>query len=352
MGIVNRRRFLLVSAVGSGAFAFGATICGVRACNDARRGASDPRDGPAPITKAGRAFGTKVSITVIDGREDVARRAAAEALAEVETVDRLMSPYRPESEVCRLNRAGTLTKPHPYLRSILRSATQMSRRSGGAFDVTVQPLWAVFADAQKIGGLPDDTALDAAAAKVGWRQVQLLADEVRLGGKGAAVTLNGIAQGFAADRATAVLRRFGIGHALIDTGEIGAVGDKRAGGPWTVGIQHPRRPDAYINLAALAGRSLATSGDYATTFSPDYRAHHLFDPRTGRSANTFSSVSVSASSATVADALSTAVFVLGVGRGLELVRATPGADAFVVLKDGRSLATAGFPLADSVDRPA
>jgi thiamine biosynthesis lipoprotein len=96
-------------------------------------------------------------------------------------------------------------------------------------------------------------------------------------------------------------------------------------------------------LVQLKGRCLSTSGDYATSFSADHRHHHLFDPRTGRSPQGFSSVSIAATTALEADALSTAVFVLEPEKGLELVRATPGADALLVFKDGRTLATQGFP---------
>jgi thiamine biosynthesis lipoprotein len=139
------------------------------------------------------------------------------------------------------------------------------------------------------------------------------------------------------------LRKQGIRHALVDTGEIGTLGGKADEAPWSVGIQHPRRPDAYVALAKLRGRCLATSGDYASSFSPDHAQNHLFDPRTGRSPGELASVSVAARTATEADAVSTAVFVLGVGRGLKLIHDTREADALLVLKDGRTLATAGFP---------
>ena len=159
------------------------------------------------------------------------------------------------------------------------------------------------------------------------------------------MTLNGIAQGFAADRAMAALRRHGIGHALVDAGEIGTLGGRDASEPWKVGIQHPRRQDAYIEIAKLDGRCLSTSGDYATSFDEDHRDHHIFDPHTGRSPAAFSSVTIAAPTATQADALSTAVFVLGPERGLDLVRSSPSVDALLVLKDGRTLATDGFPAA-------
>ena len=162
-------------------------------------------------------------------------------------------------------------------------------------------------------------------------------------GRGMGVTLNGIAQGFATDRVLDVLRQHGIESALVDTGELGTVGNKESGAPWTVGIQDPRRSDAFVSIATLDGRSLATSGDYATAFSADFSYHHIFDPATGRSPQAFRSVSVVASSGLDADALSTAAFVLGLPNGLRLIDEWPGADAMFVLKDGSVQATAGFP---------
>ena len=141
----------------------------------------------------------------------------------------------------------------------------------------------------------------------------------------------------------AALRARGIRHALVDTGEFGALGRRADGAPWTVGIQHPRRPDAYVALAALEDRFLSTSGDYATTFSDDFLHNHIFDPRTGLSPSEFSSVTVLARSGMEADALTKVLFVQGLGRGLDHVRSIPGADALCVLKDGRMVSTNGFP---------
>jgi thiamine biosynthesis lipoprotein len=265
------------------------------------------------------------------------------AFGELALVEELMSIYRPESQLSQLNNKRVLDNPHPYFLQVLEAARETSRRSQGAFDITVQPLWTVFAAAKKGGELPAASAIERARELVDWRKVVVAPDRVRLRGKGTQITLNGIAQGYAADRAAAALGARGVAHALIDAGEIGTIGGKPGGEPWSVGVQHPRHVDAYLSLARLNGRCLATSGDYATAFSADFRFNHLFDPRTGRSPTEFASVSIAAPTGIMADALSTAVFVLGFKRGLALVESTPGADALVMLKDGRTLATRGFP---------
>jgi len=286
-------------------------------------------------------------MVILHEERAVAEAALAAAFAELATVERVMSIYRPEGELSRLNRAGTLEQPHAYLVQVLQAAQAMSERSGGAFDVTVQPLWDLFLAEQKKGRLPGDAAIEAARRKVNWRRLEVTAQRVRLLDQGMAVTLNGIAQGFAADRALAALQGHGIRHALVNSGELGSLGGKEGGEPWKTGIQHPRRPDAFAAVLDLDGRCLSTSGDYATAFSPDFVNNHIFDPATGRSPELLSSVSVLTPSCTEADALSTAIFVAGLERGMKLAESTPRTDAFLIRKDGTTLATKGFPISES-----
>lgn len=114
---------------------------------------------------------------------------------------------------------------------------------------------------------------------------------------------------------------------------------------WTPGIQHPRTPDAYAGLAKLTDGCMSTSGDYAATFSGDFLRHHIFDPATGRSPRELASVTIVAPSGLHSDGLSTAVIVLGRKRGLKLLRSYPGAEAFLVLKNGETAMTPRFPTA-------
>lgn len=245
-----------------------------------------------------------------------------------------MSLYRGGSQICRLNRDGALAQPDARLLEVLRCATEIAEKSGGAFDITVQPLWA-------LAGKDADAA---ALGLVDWRRVRFDERRVVLGA-GMAITLNGIAQGYAADAAMRVMRAHGVRHALIDAGELGAMGRSRGREPWSAGIQHPRAADAFAAVARLEDCCLATSGDYETAFSADFSRHHIVDPRSGRSPGELASVSVAAPTAMIADALSTAAFVLGAERGLALLREFPGSDALLITKNGRRLATPGFPSA-------
>jgi FAD:protein FMN transferase len=303
--------------------------------------------GLTAVRRQSWALGSDVSIIVLHANPETANRAIDAALAELERIERAMSLYRPDSQINRLNRDGSLSEPDPLLVLALEAAARTSQRSGGAFDATVQPLWTVYADAQRVGKLPDERAVELARLKVDWRRVDVQAGRIRLTQAAAAVTLNGIAQGLAADRVLAVLRDHGVEHALVNTGETAAMGRRADGQCWTTGIQHPRRKDAYVAVATFDGRSLATSGDYATSFSPDYEFNHIFDPETGRSPTVLSSVTVVSPACLDADALSTAIFVLGPEKGLSLAKATPSTDVLLVLKDGRTLTTGGFPRAEA-----
>ncbi len=295
------------------------------------------------VTRRGWALGSDITMTVVCDSAERAARALDAACAELETVERVMSLYRPDSQVCRLNQDKVLTDPHPYLIEVLATAATMSHQSGGAFDITVQPLWDLHSKCRHNGRLPTETQIEVARRAIDWTAVEIGADFIRLRKPAEFITLNGIAQGFAVDRALAALQAAGIEQALVNAGEIGSLGGKTNAQPWTAGIQHPREPDAYSSVVSLDGRSLATSGDYETTFTADFSRNHIFDPRTGQSPLELASVSIVAPSGLQADAVSTAAMVLGAEQAMSLVRSLPRVDAFLVLKSGEALWTPGFP---------
>lgn len=330
---MTRRRMLMLSLGGSALL-----TSGYSALRSSR---------PAFVTRRGWALGSDVTMTVACDSTGTAESALDAAFAELETVEQVMSLYRPDSQVCRLNRDKSLKDPHPYLVDVLTAATTMSRQTGGAFDITVQTFWDLHSKCLRNGGFPTEAQVETARQTIDWQCVEITSALIRLRSPAELITLNGIAQGFAADRALAALQACGIQQALVNTGEIGSLGRKSSTQPWIAGVQHPRDPDAYSTLASLDGRSLATSGDYETTFSADFSKNHIFDPRTGQSPQELASVSIVASSGMQADALSTAAMVLGADRTLSLVQSMPGVDAFLVLKSGQTLQTRGFPAMNS-----
>jgi thiamine biosynthesis lipoprotein len=290
---------------------------------------------------AALAFGTTISVAVRHADPEAAQQAIAAALGEARRVDALMSLYQPPSQVFRLNRDKVLHGPDPHLLAVLEHARTLSRLTQGAFDITVQPLWRAFDAAH---GVPPARERVHAQSLVGWTQVQSGPERVVLARKGMAITLNGLAQGYATDLALAALRRHGIRHALVDTGEFGALG-RTGGRPWHLGIRDPRHEDAMAASLVLDGRCVATSGDYASAFTSDLRHHHIFDPSSGDSPTELASVTVVAPTGLEADGLSTAFMVMGARRAHALAAHLPGVDLLTIGKDGARWKSSGFPAA-------
>lgn len=298
----------------------------------------------AQASRSAQALGTRVSLTVYHRDMKVANEAINHAFKEIDRVEQQMSLYRKDSQLCQLNRTGKLVHPHPYLLEVLQAAVQLSEKTGGAFDVTVQPLYQAYAESALSGELPSANSLATILKRVDWRNLKITDNTIELLGDRTEITLNGIAQGFASDVATRVLKSHGIEHALIDSGEIATLGNHGQDRDWSIGIKHPRVTDELLGQAALHGRCLATSGDYETRFSSGYQHHHLLDPHSGLSANELSSVSIAAPTALQADALSTAVFVLGLQKGRQLIEAMTDVDALFVSKHGELTRTQQFPI--------
>ncbi len=217
----------------------------------------------------------------------------------------------------------------------------MSELSAGAFDVTVQPLWRLYAahfgspDADPNG--PSDAAIAEALALVDYHGVTVASDSIRLAGSGMAVTLNGIAQGYITDSVAELLRAEGLDSVLIDLGEIRALGDHPEGRPWSVGLKDPGDAARITRRLELRDRALATSAGAGTRFDAQGRHHHLFDPRSGRSAQRYTSVSVVAETATRADALSTAFSNMAPESAAAVCRALPDVTAYFSYADGETM---------------
>jgi FAD:protein FMN transferase len=321
-----RRRKLLLGAAGT--LAAAALIGGLPAFRSLAAA-----QGLATRRRAGLALGTTVALTAAG--PDAARLDTAldEAFRAIRAVEAAASLFRPDSALARLNRDGILLAPDPLLLTQLRFALDLAAASGGAFDPTVQPLWTLWAAAAARGERPASPDLRETVRRVDWRRVRLDDAAIRLE-PGMGLTLNGLVQGFAADRVMAVLDQHGIGDAFVDTGEFGARGQHPDGTPWRLGLADPREPHRIAAVLAPFSGFAATSGDYATSFSPDHADHHIFDPATGRSPAGLSAVTVTAPTGLLADGLSTAAMVLGAEAGQRLVAGYPGCAARFTAKPG------------------
>jgi thiamine biosynthesis lipoprotein len=289
-------------------------------------------------------LGTLVTITVVHPDPSVARGMVDEAFTEMTRLEAILSRYRPDSPLSRLNTVGRIDRAPSELLHVMTQALDYARMSGGAFDPTVAPLLKLYTSRAERGeGLPDVATVAHTLRLVGYEGVHITGTGVAFDHPGMSVTLDGIAKGYIVDRTVATLVGAGADRVLVDAG-----GDMASGGegsvdePWTVAVQDPRDVHGAVDLVHLAGGCIATSGDYLQWFTEDRTAHHIIDPRTGRSPIHTASVSVVADSAMTADALSTAVMVLGPEAGVRLLEPLDSVEGLVVNKSGEALRTRGF----------
>jgi thiamine biosynthesis lipoprotein len=245
---------------------------------------------------------------------------AAEALDLVEQLEDRLSIYRDQSTLCDINRrAGSVAvAAEPWLFGLLEEAQRIFLETDGAFDLTAGPLSRAWGFLRRAGRMPTAAELDTALARVGGQYVQLdpASHTIRLLATSVEIDVNAIGKGYALDRAADQLREAGMADFLIHGGQssllaVGSHGATPEAG-WTVGLQHPLRPDQRLAEFQLDNRALGTSGSGTQFFHHRGKRYgHLIDPRTGRPAEGVCSATVLAPTAAEADALATAFYVLG-----------------------------------------
>lgn len=338
-----RRRTFISASVGSAA----AGLAGWEFIQSSTKAGSLTRSDELPSGQrlyagAGLAFGTTINVKLLHKDQRQAELAIEDAFHEAKKIDALMSIHSENSQVFRLNRDGRLQKPDPHLLLVLEQARRLSALTDGAFDITVQPLWSKFNQAAARHSLPSSEERLNARSLVNWKNLRFTQDQVSFQQSGMAITLNGIAQGYAADLALSAVRARGVEHALLDTGEFISSGTRTPGRDWVLGVQDPRHTDEYKTALQMDGRSVATSGDYETAFTPDFVHHHIFDPATGDSPLELASVTVVAPTGLLADGLSTALFVMGPDKAMALAAQLDRVDVFLVDKKGKVWKTTGL----------
>lgn len=223
------------------------------------------------------------------------------AVAEIRRLEGIFSLYQQGSQLSRLNRDGFLQNPAQEMIELLSVCSGLNRRTAGAFDPTVQSLWSLYAREVSAGTRPDAAQLAGAIDLTGWDHVQFAPSAVSFDRPGVQITLNGIAQGYIADRVTRIFRDEGVQNVMVNTGEISAIGKAPDGHDWQVFLGDRDGPS--VNLE---NRAVATSAPLGTTFDGVGSLGHIIDPRTGISGGNWSQVSVVANTAAEADGLSTA----------------------------------------------
>jgi thiamine biosynthesis lipoprotein len=310
-----------------------------------------PRDAVS-ATRPATAFGTTVRLTVKAKSQEIAEHAIDLGFAEIRKIEKAFNLFDPDSEVSRLNASGELHHPSAMMLELVQLSNQLHELSQGAFDPTVQPLWLAWIETRrqspsviasrchlphKGGGLERSATLmlppcggggsrsetERDFTRVGWSNLISTTNHLSLQNR-AALTFNGIAQGYAADRVMTAIKPFAF-SSVIDTGEYGLTESQ------TLTIRNPRKPEPIGTLKASPG-FIASSGDYATSFTPDFRHHHIFDPATGDSPQELAGVTVLAPTGAMADGLATAFMVMGHEKSLALCERLKGVSAIFISK--------------------
>lgn len=330
----SRRRFIGITAAAAGMALLPVRHSRAIAAGDQAGTAAEAKD---LHVWRGVALGADAVLQIHHADGDIARELIARSVAEVRRLERQFSLYEQDSAISRLNSQGFLDQPPGDFRRLLSESRYYSELTRGAFDPTVQPLWRLYAahfmqPGADISG-PSAVSRRTAEALVGFDRLVVGDNGVRFSQPGMGLTLNGIAQGYITDRVAELLLQAGLQHALVDMGEIRALGSRPAGGAWMVGLEDPRAPERIDGTIALRDRAVSTSGGYGTAFDADGRFNHIFDPKTGLSSRRYLSVSVIAPKSTMADALSTAFSVMPLEETGALVRRLR-LEAHFVLPDG------------------
>ena len=288
-------------------------------------------------------MGSTLRLTAWASDRSGAAAAFEEVFSEFARLEKLMSTWIPDSDIARMNDAagGPAVPVSAEVGELLRNARQISEWTGGRFDVTfgaLSGLWKFDHDQDNV--LPDMREVRRRLPLIDYRAIQIdeAAGTASISRKRMSVHLGGIGKGYAVDRGAAILRQRGFRDFMIQSGGDILVGGLNDGRPWRLGVQDPRGPaDRTFAELDLSDAALSTSGDYERAFLKDGRRyHHLLDPATGEPARGARSVTIVANRATVADGLSTGVFILGPKDGMALIERLPDIEG-VIVSDGNEV---------------
>lgn len=296
---------------------------------------------PERIHGEGKAMGTHLTFAAYTNeRVDAAKTRAAfdAAIAEIRRIEALMTTWRPDSEVSRINAAAgkepVSVSEETY--EVIKESVRAAEMSQGTFDITFQTLHGLWKFDEDLDPHPPaDKDLKERLAFVGWKNIKLddAKKSVMLAKERTKIGLGGIAKGYAVDKAVAVLEKAGLTSFFVQAGgDLFARGKKPDGSEWTAGVRDPRgREGVYFAKLPISDHAFSTAGDYERSYIVNgKRYHHIIDPRTGYPATASRSVTIWAPTALLADMIDDAVFILGPEKGLALVESIDGVGAVIV----------------------
>lgn len=283
-------------------------------------------------------LGTEVSVYLWHEDPDAAQALIERVFEETSRIDELMSTYKESSRISKINReaADSPVFAGEELARLIRRALDISVLTRGAFDITYDSVGQHYDFHERLR--PDEETIAREKSHIDYRLVEV--DDVRctvfFRERGVRINLGGIAKGYVVERGAGILRRHGVGNAIVTAGgDSRLIGDRR-GRPFMIGIRDPRRDGEVAMSVPLEDEAISTSGDYERFFDEDgIRYHHIMQPATGTPATGVHSATVFGPDAVITDALSTSVFVMGVDTGLRLIGGLPDYESIVIDAGGR-----------------
>ena len=257
------------------------------------------------ITWKGIALGADSNMTLFHKDKSYAKESLNICINEIKRLENIFSLFDNNSSISQLNKEGYILNPPKELVEVLNFANNISENTNGAFDATVQPLWIIhksYSKHKNIAILNDE--IQKVKNLISYKNIEINKNKIYFKKENMQITLNGIAQGYITDKITNILEQRGFTNVLVNLGEFNSIGGYDENRDWNIAT--PYLND--IKYLKLNNNAVASSGGYGTRFDEKY--HHLFDVNTGTSANYINSVTIKASNAMLADALSTAVFVM------------------------------------------
>lgn len=295
-----------------------------------------------PLIKETRTLmDTFCEISCYGGNKDAAISAIDSAFKEMERIEKVFSKFNEHSEVSKINRLAGFEKTEvsEEVFKLTERSVYYSSISGGAFDITVAPLMEIWGFVRKHKSIPDKETIKNASEGVGYNNIKLdyRGLFIKFLNKKTKIDFGGIAKGYAVDRARHILEAAGVKNGLINLGgNIFALGRAPGGNKWKIGVEDPRNKGELLHSFELTDMAISTSGNYERFFEMGGKRYsHIINPVTGEPCQGIISVTVMADSAEQADALSTAIFVMGEEKGLTLAKSIKGIKVLILKEDGR-----------------
>lgn len=296
---------------------------------------------PERVHGEGKAMGTHLAFAAYTNEKiDAAKTRAAfdAAIAEIRRLEGLMTTWRPDSEVSRINAAAgkSAVEVGEETYAVVKESVRASEMSEGTFDITFHTLHGLWKFDEDLDPRPPaEKDVKERLAFLGWKNIKLddAKKSVMLTKERTQIGLGGIAKGYAVDKAVAVLEKAGLTSFFVQAGgDLFARGKKPDGTEWSAGVRDPRgREGVYFAKLPISDHAFSTAGDYERSYVVGgKRYHHIIDPRTGQPATASRSVTIWAPTAFVADAIDDAVFILGPEKGMKLVESLDGVGAVIV----------------------